>query len=123
MTVDRDRSLDATTAASHGGMSHRSIRRLLAEPSGSRRDANGTVRRLQIGGQSAQLDNGIEGALRDADLQLLRLLAQGLALDAVARHTNCSERTVSRHIRRLSDRIGVSTPIEAVVWAVRRGLI
>jgi DNA-binding NarL/FixJ family response regulator len=123
MTVHEEKLPGATPAASNGVMSHRRITGFRAELSALARDGNGTPRRVGIAAQLAQLDNRVDGTLKDVDLQLLRLLAQGLALDAVARHMDCSERTVSRHIRRLSDRIGVSTPIQAVVWAVRRGLI
>ncbi|EHR63661.1 LuxR C-terminal-related transcriptional regulator [Saccharomonospora cyanea] len=60
--------------------------------------------------------------LADRDVELLRLLAKGLPLDAVARRVGLSERTVRRRVRDVCDRIGVSTRIEAVVWAVRQGL-
>jgi DNA-binding NarL/FixJ family response regulator len=123
MRIRGEKSPGATPAASNGAMSHRSITDFRAELSALAQDGNGTPRRVRIAARLAQSDNGVNGTLKDVDLQLLRLLAQGLALDAVARHMDCSERTVSRHIRRLSDRIGVSTPIQAVVWAVRRGLI
>ncbi len=60
--------------------------------------------------------------LADRDVELLRLLAKGLPLDAVARRVGLSERTVRRRVRDVCDRIGVNTRIEAVVWAVRQGL-
>ncbi|OQO92977.1 LuxR C-terminal-related transcriptional regulator [Saccharomonospora piscinae] len=61
--------------------------------------------------------------LAERDVELLRLLATGLPLDAVARRVGLSERTVRRRVRGACDRIGVSTRIEAVVWAVRQGLL
>lgn len=57
------------------------------------------------------------------DLELLRLLAGGLSLESVSRRMEISERTVRRRLRALCDRLGVDTPIEAIVWAVRRGMI
>jgi DNA-binding NarL/FixJ family response regulator len=57
------------------------------------------------------------------DLHLLGLLATGLPLDGVARRLEVSERTVRRRVRAVCDQIGVGTQIEAVVWAVRRGLL
>lgn len=57
------------------------------------------------------------------DLALLRLLAQGLPLDVVARHMRTSDRTVRRRAKGICDRLGVGAPIEAVVWAAKRGLL
>lgn len=57
------------------------------------------------------------------DLRLLGLLASGMTTEAAARQFGLSTRTVRRRIRTLCDRVGVNTPIEAVVWAVRRRLI
>jgi DNA-binding NarL/FixJ family response regulator len=58
-----------------------------------------------------------------SDLQLLRLLATGLPIEAVARRLDLSERTVRRRTRATCDRLGFSTAVEAIVWAARRGLV
>ena len=57
------------------------------------------------------------------DLAVLRLLSKGLTTDSIARELGMSERTLRRRGRLICDRIGVRTPIEAVVWAVRGRLI
>jgi DNA-binding NarL/FixJ family response regulator len=57
------------------------------------------------------------------EVALLGLLAQGLPLDAVARRLRVSERTVRRRTRDICDRLGVGAPIQAVVWAARRGIL
>jgi DNA-binding NarL/FixJ family response regulator len=57
------------------------------------------------------------------DLELLRLLAAGQTVDAIARRVGISERTVRRRLRTLADEIGVDSTIEAVVFAVRSQLI
>jgi DNA-binding NarL/FixJ family response regulator len=57
------------------------------------------------------------------DVALLGLLAQGMPLDAVARRLRVSERTVRRRTRDICDRLGVGAPIQAVVWAARRGIL
>jgi DNA-binding NarL/FixJ family response regulator len=57
------------------------------------------------------------------DVTLLGLLAQGLPLDAVGRRLCLSERTVRRRVRDICDRLGVGAPIQAVVWAARRGIL
>ena len=61
--------------------------------------------------------------LSRGDVELLRLLARGLPLGAVARRLNTSERTVRRRVRGICERLGVTASIEAVVWAARQGLV
>ena len=56
-------------------------------------------------------------------LEILRLLAQGLTVETVARRLEMSERTVRRKVRAVADELGVDSTIEAVVWAVRQHLI
>jgi DNA-binding NarL/FixJ family response regulator len=84
------------------------------------RTRGGTVSRTNTGlatttSRSAPLDA--------EDLRLLRLLSEGLPLEAVARQLYLSDRTVRRRTRAICERLRVSTPIEAVVWAVRRKLV
>lgn len=62
-------------------------------------------------------------ALSHDDLELLRLLARGLPLNTVARRLRTSERTVRRRAKGICDRLGMGAPIEAVVWAAKRGLL
>ncbi|MDN5852347.1 MAG: LuxR C-terminal-related transcriptional regulator [Actinomycetia bacterium] len=59
----------------------------------------------------------------DVDLTILRLLSRGHTIDYIARRVDTSERTVRRRLRRLADDLGVDSSIEAVVHAVRAGLI
>ncbi len=61
--------------------------------------------------------------LDEEELRLLRLLATGLPTETVARRSGLSERTVRRRIRAVCDRLGGAAPIQAVVWAARRGLL
>jgi DNA-binding NarL/FixJ family response regulator len=62
-------------------------------------------------------------ALDAEEVELIRLLADGLVLDAVARRLAVSERTVRRRIRALCDRFGVDTPVQVVVIAARNGVL
>jgi DNA-binding NarL/FixJ family response regulator len=73
--------------------------------------------------QSMAAANVKSASLSREDIALLRLLAQGVPLDAVARRLRTSERTVRRRERAICDRLSVGTPIEAVVWAARQGLL
>ncbi|MFJ8198263.1 LuxR C-terminal-related transcriptional regulator [Streptomyces sp. NPDC096152] len=62
-------------------------------------------------------------ALRGDEVHLLSLLATGLPVESVARRLHVCPRTVRRRCRGVCDKIGVSSVIEAVAWAARRGLI
>jgi DNA-binding NarL/FixJ family response regulator len=59
----------------------------------------------------------------DLDVEILRLLSEGRTTEAIARRVGVSERTIRRRLRAMADEIGVDSPIEAVVHAVRAGLI
>jgi DNA-binding NarL/FixJ family response regulator len=61
--------------------------------------------------------------LSGRDVELLGLLAEGLPLEAVARRVNASERTVRRRVRAICERLGLTSSIQAVAWAARRGLV
>lgn len=61
--------------------------------------------------------------LSSEELDLLRLLAEGLPADVVARRLAISPRTLRRRTRDVCERIGVDTTVEALVWAARSGLI
>ena len=56
-------------------------------------------------------------------LVVLRRMAEGHTVEAVARRLDVSERTVRRKSRAACAAVGVDTTIEANVWAVRRRLI
>jgi DNA-binding NarL/FixJ family response regulator len=57
------------------------------------------------------------------ELAILTLMAEGLTLDSVAVRMSMSQRTLSRRLRCVCDRLEVSHPIQAIVWAAHRGLI
>ena len=61
--------------------------------------------------------------LDDQELELVRMIADGLVLDAIARRLSVSERTLRRRIRALCDRVGVDTPVQLAVLAARSGVI
>ncbi len=61
--------------------------------------------------------------LKQDDLQLLRMLASGVALDEVAAEFLVSERSAKRLIAALLERLDVSSRVQAVALAGRAGLL
>jgi DNA-binding NarL/FixJ family response regulator len=57
------------------------------------------------------------------ELRMVALFADGLPMDAIARRIDVSERTVRRRMRALCDKLDVQAAVQAVIWAVRQGLI
>lgn len=78
---------------------------------------------------AAQTDSSLEGlaesreGVRTQDLWILRFLAEGLTFDAVGRRLGISARTARRRMRDLCEEWQVGTTVEAIVEAVRKGLI
>ncbi len=67
--------------------------------------------------------NGRADSCTGEEVAILRLMANGLPLNSIATHTELSSRTIRRRLRDLCDRLGVTCPIQAIVWAARRGLV
>jgi DNA-binding NarL/FixJ family response regulator len=57
------------------------------------------------------------------ELDVLSLLAEGLAHEEIGRRLGISSETVRTHLRKASDRLGASTRTQAVASALRQGLI
>lgn len=61
--------------------------------------------------------------LTDDELTPLRRLAEGETVEVIARRLHVSERTVRRKALAGCAHTGGGSTVEAVVWAVRHGLI
>jgi DNA-binding NarL/FixJ family response regulator len=100
--------------------------RYIGERGGSRPpqdDADRPNASRNISPRDPRGEGSADDCLTEEELAILRLTADGLPLNSVARHVGMSSRTVRRRLRGLCDRLGVTHPIQAVVWAARRGLI
>jgi predicted ATPase/DNA-binding CsgD family transcriptional regulator len=62
-------------------------------------------------------------ALSPREVEVLRLVAQGLSTPGIARQLVLSEHTVHRHLTNILRKLGVSSRAAAVAWAVRAGLV
>jgi len=73
--------------------------------------------------KAAAVDNGTRETLSGRELEVLRLVAEGLANKQIAARLGISEHTVKFHIGSVFTKIGASTRAEAVMIGARRGLI
>jgi two-component system, NarL family, response regulator LiaR len=62
-------------------------------------------------------------ALTKREIDVLRLLAQGQSNKEIAQHLNLVEDTVKTHIRHILSKLGVQSRTQAVLYAIRIGLI
>lgn len=63
------------------------------------------------------------GALTERELEVLRLLAEGLPNRRVAARLFISENTVRNHVRHILDKLHLRSRTEAALYAVRTGVI
>ena len=61
-------------------------------------------------------------ALTERELDVLRLIAQGLSNQGIADALHVSERTVAKHVSTLLDKLGVENRTQAALYALREGL-
>jgi two-component system nitrate/nitrite response regulator NarL len=76
------------------------------------------MRRRQV-----RADFGPVEELTPRELEVLRLMAEGLPNKTVALRLGISEHTVKFHVNAILGKLGVSSRTEAVVHATRLGLI
>ena len=62
-------------------------------------------------------------ALTPREMDVLRLMADGLTTKAIAVHLNMRFKTAACHRNRVLQKVGVTSTVSAVRWAIRRGLI
>ncbi|MEU0954322.1 LuxR C-terminal-related transcriptional regulator [Streptomyces niveus] len=80
-----------------------------------------TVRLIQVNPRSVLRAPHL--GLENDHLRILQLVSQGCTMAQVARRMGMSDRTLRRKLRTICERVDVETPIEAVVWAVRRRIV
>jgi len=61
--------------------------------------------------------------LSEREVEVLRLVATGLNNKAIGKVLFISEGTVKTHVEHIIYKLGVSDRIQAIVWAVRHGLV
>ena len=67
--------------------------------------------------------SGSRSALTAREVDILRLLAEGLSHQEIGRRLTISGETVRTHVRKATTRLGAATRTQAVATALRNGLI
>ncbi len=62
-------------------------------------------------------------SLTQREIELLRLVAEGMSNKAIAQTLSISENTVKYHMRNILQKLGVQNRTEAVTQAIRAGLL
>lgn len=78
---------------------------------------------LPLGDAPEELDTQLIDPLTDREMEVLQLLAQGLANKQIALTLSISEHTVKFHVSSIYTKLGAANRTEAVRLGVRRGLI
>jgi two-component system, NarL family, response regulator len=75
----------------------------------------------KVGAKLAQRLNNPE--LKERELEVLGLMAQGMSNATIATALSISENTVKTHVNRILSKLGVSDRTQAVIVAVKRGIV
>jgi len=70
-----------------------------------------------------ELDDSLLDEITPREIEVLRMLAEGLPNKEIAGRMRISDHTVKFHISSILEKLGASTRTEAVTIGIRRGLI
>jgi len=71
----------------------------------------------------AAIPGGAVTVLTPRELEVLKLVAQGLSNPDIAQRLVLSEHTVHRHLTNILRKLGLSSRAAAAAWGVRAGLV
>lgn len=80
-------------------------------------------RRMTGGLATPRLNDDVEAPLTHRECDVLRALAEGATNKQIADQLGISYETVKEHVQHILKKIGVVDRTQAVVWAIRRGII
>jgi NarL family two-component system response regulator LiaR len=72
---------------------------------------------------SGRADQAPRAELTDRELEVLTLIARGMANKLIALELGIAERTVKTHVSNILGKLGLSDRTQAALWAVREGLV
>ena len=138
--ADEDTLLGAvrSVAAGEGTLDQRVTRRILREL--SRRGSRGVLARPDTGAQYQYTDRAadaggasghasfagaasVDVALTSRELEVLRLLAQGMSNGEMATHLYVEPTTIKYHLTGLMQKTGSRDRLQTVLWGIRAGLV
>jgi HD-GYP domain-containing protein (c-di-GMP phosphodiesterase class II) len=97
--------------------------RLLQDGRDGRLDPQAVDAVLRCAGHRPPRHSSAPAGLTERECEVLRHLARGATLKAVARDLGLSVKTVDRHVQNIYGKIGVSTRAGATLFAVEHGLL
>lgn len=108
--------------------------RLRLEPAGAAEELRGEARRgrldgevvecvLEAAGQPARKRRAWPAGLTDREVEVLRLVAQGLPNREIAARLVISPRTAEHHVQHVYGKLGVSSRAAAALFALEHGLL
>jgi HD-GYP domain-containing protein (c-di-GMP phosphodiesterase class II) len=98
-------------------------RRLRDEARASRLDADAVSAVLAAAGQGSRVRRTRPAGLTDRQVEVLRLVAEGLSNQEIAKRLVISRRTAEHHVQDVYLKIGVSTRAGAALFAMEHGLL
>ena len=73
--------------------------------------------------QGEATQHGVLGVLTARELEVLRLMADGISTREIASRLHISFKTAACHRYRILQKLGVDTTVSAVRWAIRTGIV
>jgi len=83
----------------------------------------GWVSRRVAARVAAWMEGSDKGKLTTREQEVLRLVVKGKTNQAIATELDISEKTVEKHVGEIFVKLGVTSRVEAAVYAVRSGLV
>jgi len=68
-------------------------------------------------------DGAVSGVLTNRELEVLRLMAEGLRTREIAEQLDVSFKTAACHRYRVLQKLRVDSTVSAVRWAIRQGIV
>ena len=126
--ADEDTLLGAvrSVAAGEGTLDQHVTRRMLARPDTGAQHQY-TDRAADAGGVSGHASfaraASVDVALTSRELEVLRLLAQGMSNGEMATHLYVEPTTIKYHLTGLMQKTGSRDRLQTVLWGIRAGLV